>query len=167
MDSENSRNSRESASSRASDTSADFAGTGRPKSRAHLYAKLPLVYSCSGCSSAAQLANEMALRLDREEMAEMSCIAGVGAGVPSLLRTAHSGRPMIVLDGCTLQCARLTLKNRGINPILPIDLSRHGVRKRLHEMPTPEEKVLVWDRVVYPAAAELLVLHLGSQNPNI
>ena len=120
----------------------------------------------TGTTSAAQLANEMALRLDHEEMAEMSCIAGVGAGVPSLLRTAHSGRPMIVLDGCALQCARLTLKNRGINPILPIDLSRHGVRKRLHERPTAEEKRRVWDSVVYPAAAELLLLHLGSQNPD-
>ena len=27
---------------------------------------LPLVYSCSGCSSAAQMANHVALRLDRE-----------------------------------------------------------------------------------------------------
>ena len=26
---------------------------------------LPLVYSCSGCSSAAQMANHLALRLDR------------------------------------------------------------------------------------------------------
>ena len=39
---------------------------------------LPLVYSCSGCSSAAQLANHLAVRLDRDERAEMSCIAGVG-----------------------------------------------------------------------------------------
>ena len=38
----------------------------------------PLVYSCSGCSSAAQLANHVALRLDRAGVAEMSCIAGVG-----------------------------------------------------------------------------------------
>jgi len=39
---------------------------------------LPLVYSCSGCSSAAQLANQLAIRLDREGLAETSCIAGVG-----------------------------------------------------------------------------------------
>lgn len=39
---------------------------------------LPIVYSCSGCSSAAQLANYLALRLDRSGSAEMSCIAGVG-----------------------------------------------------------------------------------------
>ncbi|MBS3959615.1 MAG: hypothetical protein KGZ52_09465, partial [Xanthomonadaceae bacterium] len=37
---------------------------------------LPLVYSCSGCSSAAQLANRLALMLDRDGEAEMSCIAG-------------------------------------------------------------------------------------------
>ena len=54
---------------------------------------LPLVYSCSGCSSAAQMANQLAIRLDREGLAEMSCIAGVGGGVPGLVKTARSGRP--------------------------------------------------------------------------
>lgn len=46
----------------------------------------PLVYSCSGCSSAAQMANHIALEHDRREVAEMSCIAGVGADVPSLVK---------------------------------------------------------------------------------
>ncbi|MFC3282033.1 putative zinc-binding protein [Litchfieldella rifensis] len=36
-----------------------------------------LIYSCSGCSDVAQLANEVALRLDHAGVAEMSCIAGV------------------------------------------------------------------------------------------
>ena len=36
-----------------------------------------LVYSCSGCSDVAQLANDVALRLDHSGAAEMSCIAGV------------------------------------------------------------------------------------------
>jgi uncharacterized metal-binding protein len=49
----------------------------------------PLVYSCSGCSSAAQMANHLAIRLDRDNQAEMSCIAGVGGGVPGLVKTAH------------------------------------------------------------------------------
>ena len=66
----------------------------------------PLVYSCSGCSSAAQLANHVALRLDRAGVAEMSCIAGVGGDVASLVRTARSGRPIIALDGCPLNCVQ-------------------------------------------------------------
>lgn len=127
------------------------------------YQRLPLAYSCSGCSSAAQLANELAVRLDREEMAEMSCIVGVAAGVKPLLHTARSGRPMIVLDGCPLHCARKALQSYKIQPILHIDLSRHGVRKRFHESATNEERKHSWENVVFPAATELLLLHLGSQ----
>ncbi|KAB2842761.1 MAG: zinc-binding protein, partial [Burkholderiales bacterium] len=55
--------------------------------------RLPLIYSCSGCSSAAQLTNALALQLTREGLGEMSCIAGVGGGVPALLRLARAGRP--------------------------------------------------------------------------
>src|SRR5512147_43615 len=92
----------------------------------------PLVYSCSGCSSAAQLANAVALKLDRAEVAEMSCIAGLGGDVPSLLLTAKSGRPIVALDGCALACVRSTLSRHGIEPDLHVLLSDHGVRKRYH-----------------------------------
>jgi uncharacterized metal-binding protein len=93
---------------------------------------LPLVYSCSGCSNAAQLANHVAVRLDREQVAEMSCIAGVGGDVESLVRTATSGRPIIALDGCPLQCAKNCLKRHGVEPTLHYTLSEFGVRKRYH-----------------------------------
>ena len=62
---------------------------------------LPLVYSCSGCSTAAQMANHVALRLDRRGVAEMSCIAGVGGNVRPLVRLA-TGRTIIAMDGCAL-----------------------------------------------------------------
>lgn len=62
--------------------------------------KAPLVYSCSGCSNVAQGANRLAVRLDREGLAEMSCIAGVGAGVFPIVRIAKSGRPILAIDGC-------------------------------------------------------------------
>ncbi|MBR31275.1 MAG: zinc-binding protein [Spirochaetaceae bacterium] len=127
------------------------------------YRKLPLVYSCSGCSSAAQLANDLALRADREELAEMSCIAGVGAGVQSLVHTASSGRPILVLDGCPLHCARLSLKNRELQCDVHIDLSRHGIRKRYHESASDEEREHAWNSVVFPAASELMLLSLGSE----
>ena len=98
---------------------------------------LPLVYSCSGCSSAAQLANHAALRLDREGLAEMSCIAGLGGDVPSLLRKAHDAvaaqRPIVAIDGCVLACAKKTLARHGIAASRHVELWRLGVRKRLHE----------------------------------
>ncbi|MPQ25484.1 hypothetical protein GA512_10585 [Bacillus paralicheniformis] len=60
---------------------------------------LLLVYSGSGCSSAAQLANMVAIKLDREKIAEMSCIAGVGDDVKPLVKTAKSGRDKMPLAG--------------------------------------------------------------------
>ena len=95
-------------------------------SRAHL----PLVYSCSGCSSAAQMANYLAVALDRRGLAEMSCIAGVGGDVPKLVRTAQSGRPIIAIDGCVLACVRHCLARQGVEATEYHLLSDHGVRKR-------------------------------------
>lgn len=93
----------------------------------------PLVYSCSGCSSAAQMANYLALQLDRRGVAEMSCIAGVGGGVKKLVKTARSGRPIVAIDGCPLACVKACLKNHSIDPTVHTDLSKWGVAKKLHE----------------------------------
>lgn len=93
----------------------------------------PLIYSCSGCSSAAQMANYIAVKLDRLGIADMSCIVGVGGGVKKLVRTALSGRKIIVLDGCPLACSRACLSHYEILPDLHIDLSSLGVSKKEHE----------------------------------
>ncbi|AGA33426.1 putative lipoprotein [Thioalkalivibrio nitratireducens DSM 14787] len=89
-----------------------------------------LVYSCSGCSDVAQLANEAALRLDHAGVAEMSCIAGVGGGVPALVKTARSGRPIMAIDGCRLHCVLASLERVGVQPSEHVRLYERGYRKR-------------------------------------
>ncbi len=96
------------------------------------YAKLPLIYSCSGASTAAQMANHIAVKLDCLQAAEMSCIAGVGGDVKPLVRTARSGRPIVVLDGCPLHCAARILKRHGLAH-RHYDLSKMGVEKTYHQ----------------------------------
>ncbi|WP_394098337.1 MULTISPECIES: putative zinc-binding protein [Xanthobacter] len=93
---------------------------------------LPLVYSCSGCSSAAQLANYLAVRLDRLGHAEMSCIAGLGGDIPSLVRLAKAGRSIVAIDGCGLRCVQRTLARHGLRPTVEYELTRLGVKKRSH-----------------------------------
>lgn len=92
----------------------------------------PIIYSCSGCSSAAQMANYMAVKIDRKELAEMSCIVGVGGNVKKLVKTAKSGRKIIVIDGCPLNCSKACLNNQGIEPDLHLELTQYGVKKLNH-----------------------------------
>ncbi len=112
------------------------------------YENLPLVYSCSGASSAAQMANHLAVKMDRMKVAEMSCIAGVGGDVKPLVRTAQSGRPIIALDGCPLHCARHILKRHGLTPDKHYDLSKIGVKKTKHEDFDPQEAAAVLEKIV-------------------
>ena len=115
---------------------------------------LPLVYSCSGCSSVAQLANQFAVRLDREGLAEMSCISGVGGGVPVLVKRARSGRPILALDGCVLACVQACLAQAGVRPTRHVLLNQHGATKRYHQDSTESEQCAAW-QAVHAAACEL------------
>lgn len=92
----------------------------------------PLLYSCSGCSSAAQMANYLAVQLDRRGLAEMSCIVGVGGNVKKLVRTASSGRKIITIDGCPLACSKACLGNHSIKPDQHFELTAMGVKKTDH-----------------------------------
>lgn len=89
----------------------------------------PLIYSCSGCSDVAQLANNVAVKLDHAGEFEMSCISGVGGKVPALVKTAQSGRPITVIDGCPLHCARACLENVGVTPDEHVRLYEFGFKK--------------------------------------
>lgn len=90
----------------------------------------PLVYACSGCSNVAQLTNDLAVVLDREGLAEMSCIAGIGGKVKSLVRLAQSGRPVLALDGCPLNCVRHSLASINVTPTWHIEVTEFGYKKR-------------------------------------
>ncbi|WP_395007092.1 putative zinc-binding protein [Undibacterium sp.] len=105
--------------------------------------QLPLVYSCSGCSSVAQLANDCALELDRAGRAQMSCISGVGGGVPSLQKLAQSGRPILAIDGCALACVKACLAQAGVTATVHLILNQEGARKRFHVDAQPEERALI------------------------
>jgi uncharacterized metal-binding protein len=101
------------------------------------------------------MANHLALRLDRDGAAEMSCIAGVGGGVAGLVRTARSGRRILALDGCVLACARACLAREGLVPDRHLLLSEYGVKKRKHADFDVAEAESVYREHVAPEARRL------------
>src|SRR3974390_2610523 len=77
--------------------------------------KKPVIYACSGCSDAGELADQTARTMARLHLGEMSCLSGVGGRVKSLLSKAQSAEEILVIDGCPLNCARPPLELAGIH----------------------------------------------------
>ncbi len=114
----------------------------------HKHSTAPLIYSCSGCSNVAQLANDIAVKINSDGIAEMSCIAGVGGKVKSLVKTARSNRPIIVVDGCPLQCAKECLKNIDIEPNEHIILTDYDLKKKYNTRSKLEEELHIFEQIV-------------------
>ena len=90
----------------------------------------PVVYSCSGCSNLARMAHDIALTLDSDNLAEMSCVSGVVANVTPLVDIAKSGRKIIAIDGCSLGCTKACLDLCSVKVEHYFVLSDYGFDKR-------------------------------------
>lgn len=98
-----------------------------------------VVYSCSGCSDAGEIADRIARRLAREGAAEMSCLAGIGGRVKPLMNRANAAERILAVDGCPLNCTRHTLELAGFKDFDHLELHKLGIRKG--SCPVTEEHI--------------------------
>ncbi len=98
-----------------------------------------VVYACSGCSDAGELADRIARQLSREGAAEMSCLAGIGGRVKPLVNKAAAAERILAIDGCPLNCTRHTLELAGFKDFDHLELHALGFRK--HSCPVTEERI--------------------------
>ena len=98
-----------------------------------------VVYACSGCSDAGEIADRIARQLTREGAAKMSCLAGIGGRVKSLVSTAENAERILVVDGCPLNCARHTLELAGFKNYDHLELHKIGIRKG--STPVTDERI--------------------------
>lgn len=90
--------------------------------------ELPILFACSGCSHAGQLANELAVEFNQRSIAQMSCLAGIGAGKWHFLKQL-AGRTVWVIDGCPLECSLGVFDQIHERIDVHIRLHDFGVRK--------------------------------------
>jgi len=100
-----------------------------PESNATSRKPATVVYACSGCSDAGEIADRVARRLAREGAAQMSCLAGIGGRVKSLLLKAERAERILAVDGCPLNCAAHTLELAGFDQFDHLELHQIGLRK--------------------------------------
>jgi uncharacterized metal-binding protein len=80
----------------------------------------------------------------------MYCTAGLGGRVPGILATTGAAAKILVIDGCPLNCAKLSLGNAGFSAFEHLQLADLGMGKGATEVSAENvEKVMA-------AAAEKL-----------
>lgn len=80
----------------------------------------------------------------------MSCLAGVGGRVKSIMATVQGAPRLLVIDGCPLECGANSLRLAGIVQFEHLKLHEHGIRK--HSVDANDETITA----VVEAAGKLL-----------
>lgn len=109
-----------------------------------------VIYACSGCSDAGELADRTARVLSQQKRGEMSCLAGIGGRVKPLMVKAEKADHIVAIDGCPLNCTRHTLEQAGFHTVHHLELHKLGLRKG--SCPPTEERLALAIR----AGAELI-----------
>lgn len=117
-----------------------------------------VMYACSGCSDAGELADRTVRTLSQQKRGEMSCLAGIGGRVKSLMIKAEKADHIVAIDGCPLNCARHTLEQAGFQTLHHLELHKLGLRKGSCS-PTEERLALA-----VRAGAELIEIIENREN---
>ena len=103
------------------------------------------VYACSGASNLGQLANRIALRLDRLGLADLACATEVGAEDGN---GQASSRPVLAISGCTSACCAAMLARHGIDVSRSVILAERGIAKAKHVLVDDESSERVFGQVL-------------------
>jgi uncharacterized metal-binding protein len=68
-----------------------------------------MILACSGGSNVGQLSNQAAVELTQEGFGKMFCLAGIGGRLSGFVQSARDIPGMVVIDGCSLGCAKACL----------------------------------------------------------
>jgi uncharacterized metal-binding protein len=98
-----------------------------------------MILACSGGSNVGQISNQVAVELTREGVGKMFCLAGIGGQLSGFVQSARDVPGMIVIDGCSLGCAKACLDNAKVPMKTYIVLTDLGIEKNKDLSLKPEE----------------------------
>lgn len=87
------------------------------------------ILACSGASNVGQITNEVAKRLDVEKQGRFFCLAGVGGHISGMVASVDGSDKVLVIDGCPVACAKLTMDEAGLNGYEYVVVTDLGIEK--------------------------------------
>ncbi|MFC2160778.1 putative zinc-binding protein [Acidobacteriota bacterium] len=88
-----------------------------------------LIFACSGAADVGAIADQAARRLTANGSGKMYCLAGIGGHVPGIIKTTQEAEKILALDGCPVDCTKLSLEEAGITNFEHIKVTDLGIEK--------------------------------------
>jgi len=91
------------------------------------------IFPCVGASNVGQLSNKIAIELDKKEIGNLMCTAGIGARASGIMKSVEASDRtsdrIIAIDDCPVNCASKTLELAGFKVDSHIIISEFGIKK--------------------------------------
>lgn len=102
-----------------------------------------LIFACSGAADVGAIADQAARKLNKNGTGKMFCTAGLGGRVPGILATTGAAAKILAIDGCPLNCVKLSLENAGFSAFEHLQLADLGMKKGATEVSSENvEKIM-------------------------
>ncbi len=88
-----------------------------------------LIFACSGAADVGALSDKAARKLTADGAGKMYCLAGIGGRVPGILKTTLEAEKILAIDGCALDCTKLSLEEAGITEFEHMKITDLGLEK--------------------------------------
>ncbi len=86
------------------------------------------VFACSGAADLGEISDFVARKLHSDGVRQMKCLAFVGGGIQDMIDSVKDSN-MLVIDGCPLDCGKLTMEKNGITNFCHLRLTDMGYTK--------------------------------------
>ena len=116
-----------------------------------------ILLPCSGGSNCGQITNHAAVSLDTLGVGRIYCLAGIGAHIDGMAKSAKGAKRIVALDGCQVACAKKSIEHAGLTVTDWICVTEEGISKNHNLLLDQEEIELVTQR-----AKELLTKPLET-----
>jgi len=88
-----------------------------------------LIFSCSGAADVGAISDRAARKLTADGAGKMYCLAGIGGRVPGILKTTKEAEKILAIDGCPLDCTKLSLEEAGLMEFEHMTVTDLGLEK--------------------------------------
>ena len=92
-------------------------------------ARTVLLYACSGGANVAEISDRAARELMFAGEGTMFCLAGLGADIQGMVQTAKDADLNLVIDGCSMGCAKKSFDRHGLTNYKQIKVTDLGIEK--------------------------------------